>query len=283
MRFFYIVLIALLLCMTACAAVDAPAETTPSPTVAVTPVPSPTPTPMPTPSPSPSPTRSPRPTRTPRRTPKPLPSVETVLSGIALSEHAEPIGEADMAIGSFTLDSTPDDFRAAFGEPTDTVFNDQYAIANALTYTYPSGEIKFLEDGDGTYSLHHISFTGGDMRTPRGIGIGSSIQDVFSAYVDQIEYIGKSDAFFYRYNTGSDIEEAIPPSGVIWPNYDRDLGRYDGWSINFSIPSSLDQYEGYTMEELIDSYIYCWFYTLSFTVRDGIVTEIGLFSGPFGE
>lgn len=116
----------------------------------------------------------------------------------------------------------------------------------------------------------------GDFKTPRGIGIGSTLQDVLMAYVDEIEKVEWGSAIFYRYNAGSDSDEVIPPCGHMW--------SYKGtYYVSFSMPTWPWEYEDYTMEELEDWYIYRWHYSLSFTVEQDAVTRVSMSVGPFGE
>lgn len=268
MKVLCLILAALLLCLTACTAVDTPAESTPAPKV--TPLPSETALPADTDDPEPAPSVEPGSSWPPV-------SLETFLSGAILGEDVAPFSKGDMALGAVTIDSTPDDIKRILGQPDEESVNDQYAIGEALTYSYPSAEAVFILDGEDCYFLHYFSLKEGDMLTPRGIGIGSPVEDVIRAYADRTETVSDDQAIFYRYNTGSDSMDAIPPRGNLWAGDDQ-------WTISFSIPRNIAEYDAYSREDLEGgAYVYCWHYSLNFDIRSGKVAAINLLIGPFGE
>lgn len=256
--------VALLLFLTACShtAVDPTANgDTGSPAL----IPSPAP-PESTPAASPSPLQTPVPGLV-----NPVP----FLSEIRLYSHTDIFTVDDMNLGGIAISSTPEDVTGILGQPDETVDLPHYASGPGLRYVYPDAQATFLEKDDA-YILQDLTLTGGDLRTPRDIGIGSYIKEALLVYVDQIEFFTDNLAIFYRCNMGSSSLVAVPPSASMWA-----AGPSTEWIFQLSIPTETNPYAGYSQEQIEENYQDIQYYSLRFTTRYGRVTRINMTMGPY--
>lgn len=226
-------------------------------------------------------------TAAPVLSPTPVSAAETPVQGLThpvpyisemrLYSDVDVFSQGDLAFGPITITSAQEDILREFGQPQDILNDSYHDLGTVQTYIYPDWEITFLLVDD-TYVLQDFCLTGGDLKTPRDIGVGSAVRDTIYAYVDQIEAVMDNRAIFYRGNTGSESLEAVPPSGTMWRS-----GTSTEWILQFSIPIETNPYAGYTRQQIEDIYRTMWYYSLRFTTKYGKITQISMTMGHYEE
>ena len=225
---------------------------------------------------------------TPLSTQTPLPSDQATpvqglthpvpyISEIRLYSDIEAFALEDLALGPVCISSTQEDVIQALGEPERIANHPFHGLDMVQAYHYDDFQIDFSLT-DGAYVLQSCSVTGGELQTPRGIGIGATVKETLLAYVDRIESVADNRAIFYRSNAGSRSPEAVPPSGVIFQGDTR-----GEWVLQFVIPVEPNPYAGYTQEQIEERYRTMRFYTLRFTTKYGKVTRIDISLGHYVE
>ena len=110
------------------------------------------------------------------------------------AQESAAFGEKDISLTvggqTITPDKSPEEILAALGadyeyaEAVSCVYeglDKTYTYADAVLYTYPDGD---------TDRLMELYCSGGDVKTSRGIGIGSSRDDVIAAYGEPTSEFG---------------------------------------------------------------------------------------------
>lgn len=276
-----IILIAVaLLLLSGCHTAVEDSSPSPSPTPVVTPTPAPTPTPTPTPTPSPTTEPTPRSSRTPRPTPEPTLSVDLFNEEpdeLPYVPEGPILRPEDIIVDGIPLLDSGDRIREKYGEPVNIEEYESWEDGSIYyVWYYDFGWVCLFERNDGSLIWTDMLITTPTISAPRDICVGDSVDEILSSFPNHNEYQDEEMTIFYRYNTGSTRQIAVPPSGRMWLNDDGSS------TYLFNYPKSLLGYK-MPMEYLEEDYIYNLMVDIRYTVRDGIIQEIQISYGAYGE
>ncbi len=94
------------------------------------------------------------------------------------------------------INAEGDPIIEALGEPLGYFETESCAFEGIdKTYTYSGFELTLYPDEDGAYRVWSVFFTDDTVETPEGIGLGSSLDEVLSAYGN--DYTEASGQYVY--------------------------------------------------------------------------------------
>ena len=270
-------IVAVLLLFSGCRTISAD----PSPSLSPTPLVTLTSTPSSIHTPPPSPSFTPRPSRTPRPTPEPTLSVDPFNEApdeLPYVPEGPILLPEDIVVDGIPLFESGALIREQYGEPVKIAeYVSEVDASINYVWHYDFGWVHLTESSDGANTKWTgMQFTDPAISAPRDICVGDSVDEILASFPNHNEYLDNRITIFYRYNTGSPNQEAVPPSGRMRSNDDGSS------TYIFNYPLSLLGYK-MSIEELEADYIYNYMIDIRYTVRDGIIQQIEIYSGAYGE
>jgi hypothetical protein len=195
----------------------------------------------------------------------------------AVERAGERLAMADMVVDGVPLFAGRDVFIERFGEPLSRDIQESAATGEIQEiYVYDFGEAVFSQGEDG-WRWIGITVDDPGVIGPRGIRVGSTLEELFAAFPGQSGDGDEERVILYRYNDESANSVAVPPSGVM----DYTDGELS--SVQYDFPLDEQWFGDKSMDEIEAAYVYEPHALLRFTVEDEIVTGFYIFTGAYAE
>jgi|GEM_PF-3072579 len=178
----------------------------------------------------------------------------------------------DVIVGSIKYGASREEVKAVFGEPASMETYMQEATAEDITeYTYKNGNQFIFTSYDRKEPiLYWVKIVADDVKTARGLGVGSSKSDVLASFKND----NLDDGVLYAAGSKKDLLNEtllIPPRGYINDEPDEN-GRT---AICYTVP--LEPYES---ESDVEEFEYFQHGTMIFHIKDDRVVEYQWFILP---
>ena len=174
----------------------------------------------------------------------------------------------DVFVGSIKYGASMEEVTAVFGEPSSKNTYTQGATGTDISeFTYKNGNTFGFESVDGKAPiLYSVTVVTDDLKTARGLGVGSSKSDVIGSFKndnvsDRILYAAKT----IKINESETI--IIPPRGYVADEPDEN-GRTE---VCYDVP--VEPYGDKLEDEY--SFVYMRHGTLLFFIKNDTVVEYG--------
>ena len=180
----------------------------------------------------------------------------------------------DVIVGSIKYGASIKEVKAVFGEPESTNTYMEGATGIDITeFTYKNGNKLVFKNIDGENILYWVVIVTNDIKTARGLGVGSSESDVLNSFKN--DNLGEGILYAAKTQKMSESETIIiPPRGYIADEPDEN-GRTE---ICYDVPVA-----PYNDEIDEADFVYSPHGSICFLIKNGIVVEYSWFVGAMAE